>query len=55
MAKYGNLKGVRETKKGGKYFFSFFDNKVINGNTIEALMLKFVNIAWKKKTWTPRH
>ena len=43
------VKGVRETKKGdkkeGKYLFHIFDNKLINGNTVEAFMQKFVKIA----------
>ena len=51
------VQGVRETKKGekggGEYFFPIFDNKLINGNKIEAYMQKIGKIAWKIKTWTP--
>ena len=52
------VKGMRETKIGGKmgkYLFpNFWEKKIINGNTIEAFMQKFVKIVWKMKTWTPR-
>ena len=48
-------KGARETntkEKKGEIFVSIFA-KLINGNAVKAFMQKFIEIAWKMKTWPP--